>query len=189
MDELKNSANKKLRPVFEIILPRLEEAQIEYWVFGGVSIAAYARGFIRDNKDVDIFVKNTDFEKADLILHDLCSQINLKYCFTISEERPKLEIKINGIERFSMVPIYQENDKVIFLYENRYGGNQEYPNQILKRVERDISGYRFFTPRDEFIKEMFINHIKVRPDKKNRSNIKTDAKAILTPEEYKELAF
>ena len=49
--------NSELKPVFNKLLPQLVQAKIDYWVFGGVSVAAYTGSFIRDNKDVDIFVK------------------------------------------------------------------------------------------------------------------------------------
>jgi len=35
--------NKHLKPVFEVLLPGLEEAQIDYRVFGGVSMASYSK--------------------------------------------------------------------------------------------------------------------------------------------------
>jgi len=181
--------NEHLKPVFEIILPRLEEAKIDYWVFGGVSIAAYAGDFIRKNKDVDIFVKEVDFQKAQSVLYStLCNlykQMNIKLIYyfpALKNNRPKLEIEIDKNEMFSMIPIYPKNNLVVFRYED---GDQEYSNQILERIERNISGYRFFTSRNEFIKDMFIKHIIVRPDKKDRPNIKKDGEAIFTPEEYK----
>lgn len=172
--------NEHLKLVFEIILPKLEETQIDYWVYGGVSIAAYAGKFIRDNKDVDIFVRDTDFEKAKSILHDLCKQMNfipkLNPPTPKNRERPKLEIKIDDSnESFSMIPIYLKNNMVVFRYKD---GDQEYSNRILEKIERKISGYRFFTSKNEFIKDMFIKHIEARPDKKNGYETKTDAKAI-----------
>jgi len=180
--------NKHLEPVFRILLHGIEKTGFNYWVYGGVSVAAYAGKFFRSNKDVDIFVRDNEFERIRLILQKLCDQNN----FELIQEgekskRPKIEIKINGYKKFSMIPICQKDNIVVFLYEKRYGGDQEYPNQILERVERDIFGYRFFTPQDGFIKEMFINHIKARPDKKNRDNFKIDAKAILNSGDFAKL--
>lgn len=176
--------NKHLKPVFEILLLKLNDAQIDYWVYGGVSIAAFKGEFIRDNKDVDIFVKETDFQKTSLILDGLCNQNNFEIIYhrpKESSEKPKLDIKIDGKERMSVVPVYQKNNIAIFKYRD---SNEEYSNKILEKIERNISGYRFFTPQDKFIKDMFINHIKSRPDKMNRNNFRKDAKAVLTPEEY-----
>lgn len=180
--------NKPLKPVFEFLLPSLEEAKIDYWVFGGLSVAAYIGRFIRNNKDVDIFVKNIDFFKAKKLLDDLCRQNDFKVKSGSQKngERPKIEIEIDTIERFSMIPIYQEGDMVIFKYND---GDQKYPNDILKKVERNISGFNFITSQDKFIKEMFINHIEVRPDKKNREKIMIDARAILSFDERFRLGF
>jgi hypothetical protein len=178
--------NEHLKPVFQVLLPELEKAEIDYWVFGGISIAAYCGKFIRDNEDVDIFLRDADFKKAESILDSLCKKWNFELIYhpPKSNEKPKIDIKIGKHERFSVVPAYQGNNIVVLKYSD---GNEEYSNQILKKVERNISGYRFFTPQDIFIKEMFINHIKTRPDKKKRGKIKNDAKAILSPEELSSL--
>ena len=179
--------NGHLKPVFEVLLPEIEKAHIDYWVYGGVSIAAYAGKFIRDNQDIDVFVKDIDFENAKSILDKLCKQNDFKLrSDSRATERPKIEIEIDNTERFSMIPIYEEGDKILFKYSD---GNQKCPNQILERVERNISGNRFFTPRDKFIKEMFINHIKARPDKRERDKIKKDAKTILSPDELSVLGW
>lgn len=179
--------NKHLEPIFKILLPKLEEVQIDYWVYGGIGVAAFAGKFIRENRDVDIFVKEIEFEKVKLILQDLCDKNNFELIQSQSKEteRPKIDIKIEGKKRFSIIPVYQSNNVVAFLYEKKYGGNEEYSTQILEKTERNISGYRFFTPPNKFIKEIFIKHIKARPEKKDRDNFKTDARAIFTPEEYK----
>lgn len=178
--------NEHLKIVFEVLLPGLEEAQIDYWVYGGIGVAAHAGSFIRKNKDVDIFVRNTDFEYARSVLGDLCKQNNfkLKPDSQKDDERPKVEIEIDSIKKFSIIPIYQKDNVVVFKYKD---GDQKYPNQILERVERNISGCRFFTSQDKFIKDMFINHIKARPGKKTREKIKKDAKAILSFEEFSAL--
>jgi hypothetical protein len=85
-----------------------------------------------------------------------------------------------------MIPVYQSGSATTFKYRD---GDQGYPNQILEGVERNISGFRFFTSSDEFIKEMFVNHIKARPDKKERDKIKRDAKAILSLSELSALGW
>lgn len=180
--------NEHLKPVFKVILPRLEGAQIDYWVFGGVGVAACAGSFIReDNKDVDIFVRDTDFERAEAVLVDLSKLVGFKLePGTHNEgERPKVEIKISGVERFSMIPVYEKDTVVIFKYND---GDQKYPNQILKRIERNVSDCRFFTSSDEFIKDMLIKYIKIRQcKKKNCDKIKKDAKAVLSAEEFSAL--
>lgn len=179
--------NKHLKPVFYVLLPGLEKAKIDYWVYGGVSVAAYAGEFIRENKDVDIFVREEDFKKAVSILQKICNENNFKpkYCQPKEKnEKPKLDIKIDNEKRFSIIPVFLKNGSVEFKYPK---GNEKYSDKILERVERNISGYRFFTPRNEYIKEIFINHITSRPDKKKRKNFQKDAKAILNSDELAEL--
>ncbi len=134
----------------------------------------------------DILVRDVDFDKAKLILSNLCKQNDFKLDHSPQkgDERPKVEIKIDSVEQFSMIPIYQKDNMIILKYKD---GNQEYSNQILEVVERNISGYRFFTPQDRFIKEIFMNHLKARPDKKTRKTIKIDAKAIFTSVEYEKI--
>ena len=129
-------------------------------VYGGISIAACAGKFIRDNEDVDIFVRYVDFEKAKSILDSLCYQKNfeLKYHPPKSNDKPKIDIKIDNEKRFSMVPVYQENNNIVFKYPKN---NEIYPNQNIEIAERTISGYRFFTSQDKFIKMMFIKHIEL----------------------------
>jgi len=180
--------NEHLKPIFQVLLPRLEKAKIDYWIYGGISIAAYAGKFIRDNQDVDIFVKDMDFEQAKSMLVALCKKYNFKLKFSLQEgdKRPKIEIKIDNIKRFEMIPVYQKDNVVVFKYRD---GNQGYPNKVLERVERNISGYRFFTSKNKFIREMFIKHIKVRPDKKKREKIIKDAKIVLKPDELSDLGF
>ena len=143
--------NEYLKPVFEILLRSLGKARVDYWVYGGVGIAACAGMFIRENKDVDIFVIDGYFERAKAVLNDLCKQNGFKFKPGSQKkgDRPKVEVEIDGIERFSMIPVYQKGEVVVFKYKD---GDQEYPNQILERLGRNKSDCVFFTPRDEFIK-------------------------------------
>lgn len=180
--------NKHLEPVFKIILPELEKSKIDYWVYGGVSVAAYVGRFIRQNPDADVFVKDNDFERVKLILEDLCNKNNFNLKLSTSKEtgRPKIEIT-DSDEILSVIPVYHENNVVLFRYEKKYGGDEKYSNQILEKVERNIADYRFFTPQNEYIKELFINHIIARLNKRGRPKYKIDAKAILNSEELAKL--
>lgn len=176
--------NEHLRPVFKIVLPKIEQAGIDYWAYGGISIAGFNRGFFRINKDLDIFLVDTDFKRVKSIIDELCQQNNfelINHKQKTKNERLKIEIKIDNIGRFSAIPVYKRSGIILFKYSD---GDQEYPNNILEKIERNISGSRFFTPRDEFIKKMFIAHIKARPDKKERKNIVEDARHILSKNEF-----
>jgi len=175
--------NKHLEPVFNVLLLGLEKAEIDYWVYGGISIAALVGKFIRTNKDVDIFVKETDYQKVKSILEDLCSKNNYSpiSCTPLKKtKRPKLDIKINKEERLSVVSIYLKNNSVEFRF---WKGPEKYPHEILEKVKRNISGYRFFTPQNEYIKKLFINYLRSRRDKINKEKLQIDARAILTKNE------
>ena len=168
--------NEHLAPVFEVLLPALDEGGIDYWVFGGVSVAACTGGFVRENKDVDIFVRSDDFPEANSLLGDLCSQRQFEFVEVSRRgDRPKTDVKIDQKERLSMIPVYVEGDDVRFRYAD---GDQIYPVQILARVRRTIPPYSFFSPGDKFIKHMFVEHIKARPDKLRRTTFQTDMEAI-----------
>lgn len=175
--------NEHLRPVFEKILPAIEQTGINYWVYGGIGVAACYGDFFRDkgNQDVDIFLVDNDFKDAKSILGKLCQ----KYGFELKcydQERPKVEITIDSHERFSMIPVYKECDNILFRYSD---GDQRYSDKILRKLERNISGFKFFTPTDDFIRQMFISHIKARPDKIKRKKIIDDARHIFSEQEFK----
>lgn len=174
--------NQSLKPVFDKLLTKLESEGIDYWVYGGVSIAAYAGYFIRKNKDVDIFVKEDDFKKAKLLFKKINS-INDYECKCVAGNRPKIKIMIDNKERLSVIPVYLDDGTVLFKYPD---GNKikKYNYKILKRIERKLNDYRFFTPDNSFIKQLFINHIEARSDKKERPEIQQDAKAILSPQDF-----
>jgi len=173
--------NNHLKPVFDILLPELEKNDINYWVYGGVAVAAFKGKFFRKNADVDVFVKKNDFEKAKRILDDLSlPALTLKDCQPLTREgydRPKLNIKINRRERMSIVPVYFKDDIAKLIFEN---GVKVYPVSILSRVKRSISGYNFFTPPNDVVKKIFIDSL---DSKRSNKKVVKDAFAILTSEE------
>ena len=175
------SLNTHLKPVFEILLPSFNNAEIDYWVFGGVGISAYVGKFIRKNKDIDVFVKEADFKKTISILARVCASNNFKFISHVPQGgRPKIDIKINGKELLSVIPVYLVNDIIEF----RFGKIvDKYSLQVIDKVERNIDGNRFYTPPNEYIKKIFLNHLVARRDKLNRPGVKTDIEAVFTPEE------
>jgi len=88
-----------------------------------------------------------------------------------------------GKELFSIIPVYLDEGSVVFKYE---AGSEKYLPNILERVARHISEYSFFTPRSEFIKEIFLNHMNARGSKMKKKKYQLDAKHILTPDELRE---
>ncbi len=175
--------NDHLEPVFKILLPALEDAGIDYWVYGGVSIAGYVGNFIRENEDIDIFIKEADFQKAKHKLEDICKQNNYRLLYW-SNRRIKIDVKINRKERLSAIPIYLKESKAILKF---WKDSEEYPIEILEKVKRDIFGYEFFTPPDKYVKQLFVNYLLARKDKSRKPKLKIDAEAILTLPEVKKL--
>ena len=179
--------NKHLEPVFKILLLGLEKAEIDYWVYGGIAVAAFADKFIRDNRDVDIFVREEDFNKTKLTLENICTKQEntyLKECDLLkkgSYSRPKLEVKINRVERLSVVPVYLKDDSAVLVFGN---GPKVFSNEILGKVERNLSGYKFFTPSKKYIKEIFLHCFRYKKNWKTKENVRKDAKAILSSEEF-----
>jgi len=184
--------NDHLKPAFDI-LSELEKAGLDSWVYGGVSIAAVARQFFRPNRDIDLFVKEEDFVRTKTFLEQECAEYNLEPHYQApkrASDKPKLELIPKGKRRrgshddlLSVVPVYRENDKVIF----RYPKPEIYPVQIFDRIERRIGNYRLFTPPDQCIKDVFKNHMIARPDKRTHPYYIADAKHILSPEDFAEL--
>jgi hypothetical protein len=179
--------NEDLKPAFQIILPMLEEAGIECSVYGGVSIAGHAGFFFRENDDVDAFVSDDSFEKAKAILEEVSKSHGLLFDpheAQVETEKPKVNVHTSrGEELFSIIPVYLDEDSVVFKYK---AGAEKYLPGILERVARHISGYRFFTPRSEFIKEIFLNHMNARSSKMKKKKYQLDAKHILTSDELRE---
>jgi len=177
--------NEHLQRVFEILLPELEREEIEYWVYGGVSRAALVGRFMHHNRDVDIFVKEPDFECAKLVLDDLRNryEFTLNTCRPLKNGRPKFEVIDNEKrEILSVVPVYVKDGVVEFRFEKRPA---PYPYQILEGTARNISGWSFFTPPDEYVKELFKTYLTSKPVVKKREQIRIDAKEILTPDEFR----
>lgn len=183
--------NEHLEPIFDIFLSGLEEAGIDYWVYGGVAVATLAGKFIRKNRDVDIFIKEADMDDARSIVESRCYDQDFVWneCRLLKRDgflRPKLEVKRRRNELLSIVPIYLKDNQAILVFGN---GARAFSRDILYRVERDISGYRFYTPPDAHIREIFLNCFRHKRGWKERSDIKTDARVILSPEEFEEYFF
>lgn len=184
--------NDHLKPAFSL-LAELDKACMDYWVYGGISIAAITGKFFRKNRDIDLFVKDVDFGKAKSFLERECCKHNLVPNYfppKRATDKPKFELMPKGKQRrgshddlLSLIPVYRKDGNIVF----RYPKPEIYPVQILDRIERRIDDYRFFTPPDQYIKEIFKNHIRARPDKKAHPYYIADAKHILSSKDLAEL--
>jgi len=182
--------NEHLEPIFNTVLVELEKTGIDYWVYAGIGIAGCVGRFIRKNKDVDIFVKEVDFDRATSVLTKLFSQLD-SFMFDLNGilkrgnyERPKWEAKIVGQKGdiFSMVPTFEGKDNVIMVFDE---GAKSFSKKILNKVERNISSYRFFIPPRESVKEIFLYCLSKRKDWQKRKSKRMDGEAILSPDEFK----
>ena len=87
---------------------------------------------------MDIFVKETDFQKAKLVLNNICKLKNFELIPHIpggGGERPKLDIKINDREVLSVVPAYLRSNIIEFKFGKV---TDQYPYQILEKTEQQI---------------------------------------------------
>ena len=182
--------NKHLEPIFKILLPAIEKEEIEYWVYGGIAVAAAIGNYYRLNNDVDIFVKEIDFQKTKSVLSKVCiinHGISSDQVLS-SKEQKKFNVSIEGKKRLSVVPVTIDSETIKFKIGK---GFQSYPIQILEGVVRNIDSYRFITPSDIFIKSMFKDYLSYRPHRSQYSStiskIKNDASMLLTKQEYNEL--
>ncbi len=173
--------NKHLKPVFYEILPALEKSNINYWVYGGVSVAAYAGKFIRCNGDVDVFVLENNFQAARKIMVNFCkedSSYEEKACQLKNGWRQKSEIRKKGQEVLSIVSVREVDKKV----QHIVGGLRTYNLDLLNRIPRKIEDFRFWTPPDELIRLIFNDYIRYRsgpPKSTTKIKVKSDARIML----------
>jgi len=182
--------NEHLEPIFKIFLSGLEETEIDYWVYGGIAIAAVAGKFIRKNDDVDIFVKEADIDSARSILESRCYDQGLVWneCQPFEKggfSRRKLEVRKNQSRKeiLSVVPVFLETNEATLVFRN---GVKKYPLDILERVKREISGNVFYSPSDSYIRKIFKDTFQGKSNWRNRNEIIEDARVVLTPDEFRQ---
>ncbi|MBI2607598.1 MAG: hypothetical protein HYW51_02115 [Candidatus Doudnabacteria bacterium] len=178
--------NKHLEPIFRKVLPALDEADIDYWVYGGVAIAGIEGDFYRYNEDVDIFIFDNDYQRTLEVIENLnYNWSKVKHAKLLNGIRPKEEyfVKDQKEDIFSVIPVYKINDnKIKFVYSKDL-----VPVNPLTREKRIIGSYTFFTPGSEFIKEQFIHKIKGKIFKQAElsENEEKDAEVLFGPDYLK----
>jgi len=175
--------NKHLKPIFEIVITKIQSANIDYWVYGGVGYAAIVGRFYRPNADVDLFVLENNFEEVKIILEDRCKEnrweIRQK---SLPSGRPKIKLFIEKRETMSIIPVYKKEKTVEFKFPE---GPKEYPHDRLAQIPRYLDDFVFITPPDILLKELLIDYFESKskyPDKRKRLQ---DARHILSEEEFK----
>jgi len=172
--------NEHLKPVFVQIIPAIENAGIKYWVYGGIAFAAMTEQFYRKNDDVDIFVLENEFD-------NLYKLLNSKWTVERSDNRlgrPKIKVIIGDKKRLEAIPVVKTDEGVEFYFHE---GPKMFSMDILKKVVRFIGGFRFVSPENNFLKELFISYLENRqrgfPKGIKDKRIK-DARQILSKEEF-----
>ncbi len=193
--------NDSIRVIFEHVLPSLTNTGIKYWVYGGIGIAGAVGEPVRSNGDVDIYVLNEDFSKAERVLRRLCEEHNVSNnmdCWEIKPRRPlrtgrpKLDFLIGRRERLSVVPIYNTDNGVEFRVNKVF----PLPNEALVQELRTVEGYEFYSPPREIIEKLLCIMIEkeigsYKGEKPVGEALKgkrmIDAKAIFSTEEYEQI--
>jgi len=183
--------NERLKPVFEIILPALEQAKIEYAIFGGIGVAGMRRNFYRQNDDADVCVLEKDFLAAEKILSSLAGRQNweLKKDQKLVPGRPKFELSFIGEKHgfFSVIPLFETPNGIEFKF---YKNNQVFKNDIWNRERQTIGNFNFYRFKNKYVKELCLAHIKhlgkraLEPEYRKYLN---DLEGISSKEEFKNM--
>jgi hypothetical protein len=176
--------NEHLNPVFESVLPALTQVGIHYWVYGGVAIAGINGAYIRENPDVDVFVRNEDFDKAIESVERLEKTLGWKHEDAVPQRgRRKRDWYVldTGREIFSIVPVFGFGGLVRFVF-----GRDFVPTTVLTSVSRRVGSYVFNTPSTEFMKELLVNKVESgKLLRERRKKLKLDARVVMDDDEYR----
>ncbi len=178
--------NEHLRQIFEAIIPAIENADIAYWVYGGVAIAGINGAYLRENPDVDIFVMSNDYDETIELVTRFEKELNWKHCDAKPQRgRRKREWRMVGERKdiFSVIEVYPVGENVRFIF-----GTDFIPQNPLTAVRRRIGDYSFITPSSELIKELLVSKIdsgKLLKDR--REKLKHDARVLMSDDEYRAL--
>jgi hypothetical protein len=179
--------NDHLKVVFEEMLPALHYAGLKYWVYGGVAVAGVKGQFLRENRDVDIYVRNSlDFDKARTVLRQQCHAHPSWKPFDpppLSNGRPKFEVKVDGKERLSIVPVYVTERGVEF----RAKKTILLPPEALVQESKTIAGYRFPSPSLKVIKILLGSFVTVSGKRLMESRRKLDIDYLFSEDEIAQL--
>jgi len=181
--------NEHLTPIFEAVIPAIENAGISYWVYGGIAIAGINGEFVRVNTDVDLIVLNEQYQAAIDLIEPLGRKLGWTFQDTNFRNRPKREWFEYGNDKdlLSIMPVYKNDGSVRIIFQT---SENDYPISLLTQQQRTIGTYVFFTPDKSYIKDLFIRNLKYliksgkfqdRPGL--RDKYEKDANVILNDEE------
>ena len=184
--------NEHLEVIFNVVLPKLKKKGINYWVFGGIAIAGAKGFFYRYNRDIDIFVLEKEYKRALLIIKAISDENLWRFePAKLRGGRLKNELFIDGKERLSLIPVYERDSEVEFIFEK---GPKKFARDLLKPVIRNIGTYKFITPSEDLLKELlryylegFFRSERKRNDKNLREKRRLDTEHLLGRDEAKAL--
>lgn len=177
--------NRHLAPIFDELLPALEEAAIPYWVCGGVGVAGGVGRFVRENKDVDAYVREADFDATRAVVNGLCPSRG----WELGDAKPlrgrrKFYVNIRGRERFSAVPVFDTSSGI----EYRTDISLTLPPGAFERELREVAGFKFFAPPIAVAKALLRSFYVEHPKKFSLGSRRhTDAIALFTSSELEEI--
>ncbi|MFA7286732.1 MAG: hypothetical protein WC052_03685 [Patescibacteria group bacterium] len=182
--------NEHLRPIFETVLPAIEAADIEYWVFGGIAIAGLEGRFVRKNNDVDIVVYREKYRGA---LDAIEASRDKTWTYKDTNfARPKREFFVPDRKEdiLSIMPIYRNGATVTIQFQK---SKKNFPTDTWGYQKRVIGSYSFFTPTQNALNELFIENLRylakrwAKGDKLDlKPKYEEDGRIILTPKEREE---
>jgi hypothetical protein len=178
--------NEHLNPIFEIVLPTIEQAGISYWGYGGVATAGINGAYLRTNPDVDVSVMNDEYDKTIELVARLEKELGWSHKDAKEQRgRRKRDWFVAGRHRaiFSVVAVYpMDGGRVLFKF-----GRDFIPNSPLTSEVRRIGNYSFVSPSVDLLKELLIaksNEPKLL--RQRIENLKIDARVFMPEGEYQE---
>jgi hypothetical protein len=181
--------NERLQPVFELIVPAIEQAGISYWIYGGVAIAGIKGEFIRQNRDVDLFVLDEDYESTRNIIQSIAENLGWRFIDTNYKNRPKREWfePDDDKDLLSLMPVFKLDARVRIIFQTSIN---DFPVSVLDRHKRRVGPWVFTTPDNTYLKELFLRNLKYiikvgkfASKQELRDKYKKDATVILSDEE------
>ena len=151
--------NEHLQPVFELIVPAIEEAGISYWVYGGVAIAGIKGEFVRRNRDVDLFVLDEDYKLTRDVIQRIAENVGWTFIDSNYRNRPKREWFERGHDKdlLSLMPVYKLDARVRIIFQT---STNDFPGSVLDRQKRRVERWVFTTPDNSYLKELFMRNLK-----------------------------
>lgn len=175
--------DEHLKPIFQQILPEFDKRDIQYWVWGGVGIAGAKGRFDRENEDVEIIVKDSDWGQSKELLQKKAQRLDFRYILHEKyHDKFKVDLYQGRREIFSAVPVFVTDTDIDFRYGKRF------PLDFLDAKSRIVGEYKFPSLKNEYLKELLICWFEKNQGKKGGESWgkhMTDARGFLSEDQIK----